>query len=152
MASYPEMFATWVTKHVSHFCGTNRQLSRIEGSGVLNICPSCGCRDKSPSHITKCQESVRTTMFVESVEELEAWLRTQRTGHELTRLVISYLLAQGRKTLRSLLPPNSPFILLDGYHDRLGWDNFIEGRISSIWLQLRHHEIELDNLRATAEF
>ena len=102
MASYPEMFSTWVTKHVSHFCGTNRQLSRIKGSGVLNVCPSCGCPDESSSHITKCQESGQTAMFEESVRELESWLRTQRTGQELTQLVTSYLLARGKKTLRSL--------------------------------------------------
>ena len=42
----------------------------------------------------------------------------QRTGHELTQLVTSYLLAQGKTTLCSLLPPNSPFTLLARYHDR----------------------------------
>ena len=91
-------------------------------------------------------------MFAESVRELGDWLRTQRTGQELTQLITSYLLARGCKTLHSLLPPNSPFTLLARFHDRLGWDNFLEGRICSLWVELRHHEIESDNLRTSAEF
>jgi hypothetical protein len=50
---FPEMFRVWVTKHISHFQGTNRQLSHIDKL-VLNVCPSCKCHDKSTSHITRC--------------------------------------------------------------------------------------------------
>ena len=112
----------------------------------MYLCPSCGCRYESPSHITKCAESGRTKMFVETVNDLEKWLRVQRTGHELTQLITSYLLARGRKTLRSLLPSNSPFILLARFHDGLGWDNFLEGRISSLWVaSIIEEVVEVDN-------
>ena len=123
MSSYPEMFQTWVTKQVFHFCGTNRQLSRID-SEVINVCPNCGCVDESPSHITKCLDSGCTAMFAKSVEELETWLRAQRTGHELIGLITSYLLNHGGNTLSSLMSPTSPFtlLLLAHFHDRLGWD------------------------------
>ena len=151
MSSYPEMFRTWVTKQVSHFCGTNRQLSRIDPE-VINKCPNCGCVDESPSHITKCLDSGRTEMFAESVKELETWLQAQRTGHELTGMITSYLLARGGKTLSSLISPSSPFSLLARFHDRLGWDNFLEGRISTLWVEMRHHEVESDNLQTTAEY
>jgi hypothetical protein len=50
---FPEMFRVWVTKYVSHFQGTNQQLSCIDKS-VLNVCSSCKCHDKSTSHITWC--------------------------------------------------------------------------------------------------
>jgi hypothetical protein len=54
LKSFPEMFCVWVTKHVSHFQGTNQQLSRIDKS-VLNACLSCKCHDKFTSHITQCR-------------------------------------------------------------------------------------------------
>ena len=41
MKSFQKMFQNFVTKHVSKFCGTNRQLSHIDPS-IENICPSCG--------------------------------------------------------------------------------------------------------------
>jgi hypothetical protein len=46
MRSFWEMFRVWVTKHVSHFQGTNRQLLRIS-NWVKNVCPCCGCQDKT---------------------------------------------------------------------------------------------------------
>ena len=39
MEGFPDMFRTWVTKTVSHFCGMNRQLSKIDKT-VKNICRS----------------------------------------------------------------------------------------------------------------
>jgi hypothetical protein len=57
MKSFPEMFQVWITKQVSHFNGMNHQLARLDHTRTIkNICPSCGCRDESPSHITCCQD------------------------------------------------------------------------------------------------
>ncbi len=50
---FQEMFRVWITKHVSHFLGTNQQLSRIDKLD-LNAYPSCKCHDESTSHITWC--------------------------------------------------------------------------------------------------
>ena len=69
MKSFPEMFWVWGTKHVSHFQGTNRQLSRIDRK-ILNVCPSCGCQDEATSHITRCRDKGRTRVFTESVQDL----------------------------------------------------------------------------------
>ena len=84
-------------------------------------------------------------MFTESVKDLELWLRVQRTGHEAIQLITSYLLAHGRGNTFRSLP------LLARFHDRLGWDNFLEGRISSPWVKMCHHEVKSDNLQTTAE-
>jgi hypothetical protein len=32
------------------------------------------------------------------------------------------------------------------YHDRLGWDNFLEGRICALWLELRARDLAERNL------
>ncbi len=49
LKSIPEMFQVWVTKHVSHFQGSNQELSCIDKL-VLNMCPHCMCHDESTSH------------------------------------------------------------------------------------------------------
>ena len=110
------------------------------------------CADESPSHITKYLDSGRIEFIAKSAKELEAWLRAQRTGRELIGLITSYLLARGGNTLNILILPTSPLTLLASFHDRLGWDNFLEGRISSLWVEMRHHKVELDNLQTTAEY
>jgi hypothetical protein len=82
MKSFPEMFWVWVTKQVSHFQGTNRQLSRIDRR-ILNVSPSCGCPDEVTSHITRCRDSGRTRVFTESVLDLVQWMRDQQTRGKL---------------------------------------------------------------------
>jgi hypothetical protein len=86
MGRIPEMFRVWVTKHVSRFCGTNRQLSKYDKT-VRNVCPSCGRQDESTSHITRCKEEGRTKMFEASVESLVTWLRSVRTGEATVALI-----------------------------------------------------------------
>eukprot|EP00984_Skeletonema_dohrnii_P025421 scaffold14581_cov86-Skeletonema_dohrnii-CCMP3373.AAC.2 len=63
------MFRVWVTKHVSHFCGTNRQLSRNDPT-VSNTCPSCGCINEDTSHVVRCPSPGRTTFYNEPDEDL----------------------------------------------------------------------------------
>ena len=59
MQSFPAMFRVWVTKHISHFNGTNRMLSRFPGTAtrpkVHNRCPNCKRFDESTSHITDAE-------------------------------------------------------------------------------------------------
>jgi len=69
MSRYPQMFAVWVTKHVSGFNGTNRQLSKFQAE-ILNKCPCCGHNDESPAHITRCTNPGRRVVFEKSVESL----------------------------------------------------------------------------------
>ncbi len=69
LKSFPEMFRVCVTKHVSHFQGTNRQLSCIDKL-VLNACPSCKCHDKSASHITCCRNPGRARTLKDLVGQL----------------------------------------------------------------------------------
>jgi len=58
----PKTFQVWWTNYVSHFCGTNRQLSRINPS-IKNICPSCGRCDESTQHVIRCKDSGRLNML-----------------------------------------------------------------------------------------
>ena len=55
MSDFPDDFHKFVTKQVSKFCGTNRQLSCIDPS-VKNVCPSCGQNDESSKHKTCCKD------------------------------------------------------------------------------------------------
>jgi hypothetical protein len=155
MQSFPEMFRVWVTKHISHFNGTNRMLSRFPGTAtcpkVHNRCPNCKRFDESTSHITRCRDQGRSDIFRSSVEALREWLRDQQTDPEVTRLISTYLLARGTRTMKSLLRPNSRMTLASEYHDRLGWDNFIEGRICALWVELRSRDLAQRRIEKSAD-
>jgi hypothetical protein len=123
---FPEMFHVWVTKYVSHFQGTNRQLSRIDKL-VLNACPSCKCHDKSTSHITWCRNPGCARTLKDLVGQLVQWMYDQQMNSKVVHLFKQYLLAGGTRTLTLLLKPNSRLGVEAWYHDRLGWYCFLEG-------------------------
>ena len=132
MARLPKMLQVWWTKQVSHFCGTNRQVSRFD-STVNNVCPSCGRRDESVSHITRCSDDGRVAMLAYSVGELTSWLCKCRTHSALVRMLEKYLLGQDQLTMADCCT-DPLFAELARVHDLLGWDNFLEGRISKGYL------------------
>jgi hypothetical protein len=102
MKSFPEMFPVWVSKHVSHFQGTNRQLSRIYKS-VLNVCPSCKCHDESTSHITRCRNPGHARTLKDLVEQLVQWLYDQQMDGKVVHLFKRYLFTGWTRTLTLLL-------------------------------------------------
>jgi hypothetical protein len=150
MKSFPQMFRTWITKQVAHFNGTNRQLSRWDKT-VKNVCPNCQRKDESTSHITRCTATGRRTIFKESVSELRLWLQKEQTDRVVTELICKYLEGHGESTMESLLVrKRSKYTMAVWIHDKLGWDNFLEGRICSAWLHLRQDDIRTRNLRRSA--
>ena len=63
-------------------------------------------------------------------------MESQQTGPELVGVIRSYLLARGTKTAVSLLCPESSLKMAVRFHDHLGWDNFVEGRICALWVEM----------------
>ena len=51
----------------------------------------------------------------------------------------------------SLLHPSSEYQLLAKYHDRLGWDCLLEGRICRLWVDAQDMRVQELNLRRSAE-
>ncbi len=138
---FPEMFRVWVTEHVSHFQGTNRQLSRIDEL-VLNACSSCKCHDKSTSHITWYRSLERARTLKDLVGQLVQWLYAQQMDGKVVHLFKQYLLAEGTRTLTLLLKPNSRLGVEARFYDHLGWDCFLEGHLCALWVEHRAQHIQ----------
>jgi hypothetical protein len=145
------MFCVWVTKHVSHFQGTNQQLS-CTYKLVLNVCPSCNCHDKSMSHITCCRDPGWTRILKDLVEQLGHRLYDQQTDGKVVHLFKQYLLAGGACTLTSLLKPGSKLGIEVRFHNCLGWDCFLEGCLCALWVKHRAQPIQRANLMQSADF
>ena len=133
---FPPMFTTWIAKHVSHFCGTNRQLSKMDGS-VKNICPSCGHPDESTSHITRCSDPGRLASLRAAVDDLSEWMEENDTDPYLQYLIEEYLLGHGELDMCDIIDGQPVYIAFAEIHDILGWDNFVEGRISKRLVHLQ---------------
>jgi predicted RNA-binding Zn-ribbon protein involved in translation (DUF1610 family) len=151
MSAFPQLFRSFVTKQVSKFCGTNRQLARINAS-VENVCPSCGQNDEGSKHITRCQDEGRQQMLKHSVKELDDWMITTPVDAHLRTMINRFLLAQDSKTMKECVSGQSTILhTLAEVHDRLGWDNFVEGRISVLFLEAVKPELAGRLSRLTPE-
>jgi hypothetical protein len=140
MLAFPQMLRVWVCKLVSDFAGTNRMLLHWQGD-TNNRCPCCGQRNETMHHVTTCPDPGRVAMFQESVLSLIEWLNDTDMEDEMVLAFLDYLLAQGKRTLTSLLHPDSKYFVYAEEHDRLGWDNFLEGRVSNTLFQLQHETL-----------
>ena len=138
MSAYPQMFKVYITKHVSHFQGTNRQLSRDVTQDVDNVCPCCGCRDESTGHITRCPDEGRTTMFYESCDLLLDFLHETQMDPRLVDCIMQYLDGRGESRMAVIAKHDACFQSLARDMDLLGWDSFLEGRVPTTLIELQN--------------
>jgi len=61
------------------------------------------------------------------------WLSARDIDPDLIAMIDEYLMAQGSKSMMDCSPP-ACYTALARAHDRLGWDNFVEGRICTAYL------------------
>ena len=142
MAAYPQMFSLWVTKHVSGFNGTNRQLSRFQAE-VTNKCPCCGHKDESSAHITRCSNAGRRRIFEKSIDSLLDWMENTHSDIQLVECLESYLLAQGEGSMVTIAAPFPHLASWAMELDTLGWDNLLEGKIGGEFLALQQRTMQL---------
>jgi hypothetical protein len=136
MHAFPQMYRVWITKHVSGFCGTNKQLSRMDSS-VTNKCMCCGRRDEDKRHISRCPDPGRSTLFAQTVNDLIKWMGNSNSDIELTLAIQTYLHQRGRKSMKRICATMPRLQIMACDFDRLGWDNFTEGRICNSLFQVQ---------------
>jgi hypothetical protein len=75
------------------------------------------------------------TLFWESTQEVMTCLKNANADLELVDIIEAFLLGQGVVTMESCVPQNSRYLLMLQSQDCLGWDCFIEGRITVLLLE-----------------
>jgi hypothetical protein len=141
MDAYPQMFNLWVTKHVSGFNGTNRQLSRFQDD-ITNKCLCCGHKDKSSSHVTRCPNPGRWKIFRKTVDSLLDWMENTHSDIKLVECLETYLLAHGEGSMVDIAAPFPHLHWWAMELDKLGWDNLLEGRIRREILPLQARSMQ----------
>jgi hypothetical protein len=136
VSKFPDTFKFWISKHVAHFCGTNRFLSKIDPS-VMNICPSCCQPDESTSRITRCSDPGCIASLEAAVEGLSDWMDDNDTDLIIQHLIEEYLLGRGVFQMADIIEVEQEYIDFAIIHDDLGWDNFVEGRMSKSLVHLQ---------------
>ena len=152
MASYPKPYRVWITKHISEFCGTNVQQYYWSKGDLSPKCDFCGDHDEYTTHICRCRDPGRVQMFMISVQEVSNWMDKTLRRSELTLAVSTYLLGRGLVTLDSCIPFSEGILAnLVRSTDLLGWDCFLEGRISNAWMPVAKQMLAENGSQLLAE-
>ena len=141
----------WVTKHVSHFCGTNRQLSRFYVS-VANACPLVAV-GWTRALLTLSDVRLLVARVIYSVHEFIGWLAEVETDETLLYMIIYYLL--GLSTVKAasfVTASSSSYIVVARQLDLLGFDNnFVEGRIPTVLVDFHRSHYATITTHCTTE-
>ena len=136
MTKLPQMYRVWITKHVSGFCGTNKQLSRMQTS-TQNRCMCCCRQGEDRLHITRCPDPGRSAMFNQTVEDLINWMKRSNGDIDLILVLQAYLKLRGKTPMRRICSTTPRLHTMARDFDRLGWVNFTEGRICNALFQVQ---------------
>jgi hypothetical protein len=124
----------WLSKHVSDCCGTNVQLFYRSGGHHFPKCDFCG-DDEYSSHICQCRDPGRDNMYRISAKELVLWVEATLGQRLVASTIKVYLTSHGEVPMSDCLHGSCPHLAMAAAAtDRLGFDNFFEGRISQHWL------------------
>ncbi len=76
-------------------------------------------------------------MFTQTTQELFDWMEEAQGNTLLIEALDSYLNYRGRRSMRSIIHMHPELYDFACDHDKLGWDNFMEGRICKSLFQLQ---------------
>ncbi len=88
-------------------------------------------------HICRCKDPGHDQLFHLMINELHSWIESTLGNRVVAMTIGAYLCARREMTMQSLLDDTcADMILVSEHSDRLGWDSFLEGRITQHWLLL----------------
>ena len=67
-------------------------------------CPSCGKKGDTSTHVTRCHDPGRETVFKGSAKELTKWMRENDTEPHLLTMISTYLMDREDKTMEKIAP------------------------------------------------
>ena len=103
-------------------------------SSVSPICPVCQLPTSTETtrHLLHCTSPHQTSVWADAIADLQLSLTKMHTCPVLTELIISYVSHRDSK-LMSDLSSAPALVPLARSQDSIGWDNFMEGKVSSLF-------------------
>ena len=135
---------TWVTKHVSGFCGCGKMMERCK-QWETSACPRCGDCVEDNWHVLWCNETVARSMRHKLTQAVDTWLIENNTHPALHLLIVKVFQRGDSVSFSSCARENlDPSITaLASEQDQIGLRNFFYGRISKQWSILQHEYLRL---------
>ncbi len=144
MMSKSDMYKMWRSKQHTGYCGTRVQVGRYSGHKCPDKkCPTCRLRETA-EHILTCPNEDRTQLLVETTEDLSMWLNQEHlTDPEFAYWIPKYIMMHGDKPFASLGVMSPRMKTPEISQDKIRWQNFMEGCISTHFHFIQHYHLAL---------
>ena len=143
-----DMFQKWLAKQTSSFCASGQNMGRWFGSEVT-CCPNCHAPDETARHLLHCPDSGRQSLLRSDLQSLHSWMREPHTHPGLADMVYSYIFDQGKQPMVASASTRTLYRLAVA-QDVIGWDNFMEGKVSLLFHDLQQEHLIGSSSRLTA--
>ena len=131
LKSMPITRRHWVSKHVAGICGVGTVLVQWNQQDSPT-CPRCG-HTEDAKHVWSCNHPSAVVQWESSLTHLQHRLDALQTGPDLQTAIVTAL-RQWKRGSPFVLQTDWPF-LQRAFDDQssMGWDSFLEGRLSPYW-------------------
>ena len=128
LLDFSPLFRMWASKHVSCYCLVGHmQLRWCFWDHAC--CPCCQQDDETTTHLLTCPHTGMTTTWLSNVTLLQQWLEDCDTHPDIVFCLIKTLETHNPKQLfMAFLTPACQAVVEE--QDIIGWQNFIEGKLS----------------------
>ena len=138
MEKKPDGYKMWLSKQHTGHCGTRVQVGYYSGNPDGNVSrPNCGAKETA-AHLCLCPNEDRVRLFTEGVDQLSKWLEgSGKTNLELQYWIPKYMKYRGTRRFQDMgqMSPNMRALAVS--QDKIGWRNFMEGRVSKEFYQMQ---------------
>ena len=143
-------FYIWAVKQISGHCGVYKRRHTFKEISSPN-CPICNSTEETARHQMVCKDSNRIEIWNNSVKKFKVWLIQQETREEITYLLSSYIAGRGDKTA-CCISSEKEFSNLTQTMDKVGWYNFMEGKIPKEIIRLQEDYYRKSQSLKTVKF
>jgi hypothetical protein len=146
----PCLFQVWASKHVLGIAGTMKFFAHQDGQE--STCPSCQLCEETCTHILHCPEVGRMEAFLQLVKELSRWMKENEMHPDLISVILKY--AQRRGEISCIKCTGElPSIVQEfkTLQDRIGWENFMVGMVSTKLLCIQDSYLQVRGLAQSSK-
>ena len=138
----------WLAKHCAKQCGVGTCLLKRKHQ-THNRCPRCDAPEEDTTHVVQCTARSAHIVWTKALTHLEGWLLNQDTNAQLHKILVGRL--AGWQAKDPLQPLSTSARLREAIQeqDRIGWENFLLGRVSTKIRDFQQRHYEHQNSRKT---
>ena len=136
MKKVPQTRRIWIAKHAAGFCAVGKMMSRFN-SEISPQCPRCSEPVETAQHVWACQDPGAVAQWEKSLERLDYWMRDHNTAPSIRTDILAHLRAWKQGARDGVGPSASITLPALLEQDEIGWDAFLEGRVSNQWIGIQ---------------